>query len=529
MSKPNTQRDATGSNMQTKKVLLVIIDGLASRVVLPALEAGRLPNLQRLRNLASWTNDSIAIFPSITPAATSSLITGRYPCDHRIAGAYWYDADEKRVVYYGYDFWAILEEGIETFFKDFVVELNEEHLKAKSIFQRVEERGLTAGSLNYLIYRGDHPHKLKLPLPRRLLPAVVNDLLPVAPPEVTVDGPTLLYFGDLIETTMATGEKLSHAGGPFNRLGFNDESTIDLLMQLLPQGKLPAFTVAYFPDNDFRSHEVGPEEALDKLEELDQKLGEVFDEAGGLEQLLSNYCIVVTGDHSHSDVVADSEAAGIRLDKLLGSFSVATAGSPMNDEDDLVICPNLRTAQIYFHTPTAERFERVIAQLAPDPRIDQIMWSARLLEPAERGFHIMTTDRGRLHFWPGRDGSQSARDPFGNVWGWTGDLATVDGRVSDGAISFGDYPNAFERIANVLELDNAGHLWATSRPGYEFCLEHTLIHPGGGSHGSLHALDSLSPLWVVAAPRSLPWPEQARAVDVAPLCLALLGLEAYRS
>ncbi|MEZ4555644.1 MAG: alkaline phosphatase family protein [Caldilineaceae bacterium] len=105
---------------------------------------------------ADVRTNSIAVFPSITPAATTSLITGCYPGEHGISGAYWYIPDEKRVVYFGYDFWAILENGIGSFFDEFLLKLNTDHLRAKTLFQRVEEQGLSAASLNYLIYHGDH-------------------------------------------------------------------------------------------------------------------------------------------------------------------------------------------------------------------------------------------------------------------------------------------------------------------------------------------------------------------------------------
>lgn len=525
MTRPTISTSARQARAAHKKVLLIIIDALASRVVNPALEAGRLPNLRRLRDAATLQDDSIAIFPSITPAATSSLITGCYPRDHGISGAYWYIPQEKRVVYFGYDFWAILDEGLEDFFKDFIVKLNEEHLDAQTVYQRVEEQGLTAGSLNYLIYHGNQMHDLKLLPLRRLMPDFLRNLMPDGPTHTTVGGPTLLYFGALVHTELASGEELSHPNGPFERFGFSDNSTATLLLQLVERDALPDFTVAYFPDNDFRSHEVGPEAAVENLEDLDEQLGEVFAAAGGLEKMLTDHCIVVTGDHSQSDVVDDQEAASIRLDELLADYSVADAGTPMDDENDLVICPNLRTAQLYFHTPTPQRVNHVVEQLNQDGRIDQIMWCADLVNGAHDGFHVKTEDRGDLHFWPGDDGPEHATDRHGTAWSWKGDLRAVDGHVADGVITFGDYPNAFERIAGILELGRSGHLWVTSRPGYEFALEHTQIHAGGGSHGSLHRLDSVSPLWVAGAPTGVSLPAAPRSVDVAPLCLEILGLK----
>jgi hypothetical protein len=47
---------------------------------------------------------------------------------------------------------------------------------------------------------------------------------------------------------------------------------------------------------------------------------------------------------------------------------------------------------------------------------------------------------------------------------------------------------------------------------------------GGASHGGLHALDSFSPV-VVAGPSRVPVPRHMRSVDLAPLCMQLLGLQ----
>lgn len=502
-----------------KKVLLVIIDALASRVMDDALEDGRLPTIQRLLEKGAWRSDSTAIFPSITPAATSSLITGCYPREHGISGAYWYEEDSKTVVFFGYSMWAILQEGLGTFLQDFLVRLNEEYLSTETIYQQAEAHGLTAANLNYLIFHGDKAHEIDLPFMLNIMP---NFQLPE-----TIGGPSILYFGDVIATPVGGDhERIEAKGGPGDRFGFSDATTATLLQEMVKQHGVPDFTTAYFPENDARSHEVGPENAVDVLEQVDATLGDFFEQCGGIDQFLETVCVVITGDHAQTDVVANEEPAGIRLDKLLPSFDVADAGTPMADDEDLVICPNLRTAQIYFHTPTEERFERAARHLRDEPRIDQVLWKADFLNPEQQGYHVTTRDRGHLHFWLGSNGPNSARDAYGCTWSWQGDLRTVDGRVSeDGRIHFDSYPNAFERIAGILDLPESGHLWVTAMVGYEFGLEHTGLHAGGGSHGSLHALDSTSPLIVAGAPDGLTLPEHPRAVDVAPICLSILGID----
>lgn len=505
-----------------KKVLLIVIDALSARVVDPALALGKLPNLRQLQEQALRA-DSIAVFPSITPAATSSIATGRYPREHGISGAYWYLPAEKTVVYYGYDIWAILEEGIGSFIDDFLVQLNETHLQASTIFQTVDASSKRAASLNYLIFHGEWAHPLHEPLLLKLIPG--------APSQQTLHGPALLYFGDFVSTPFGNDKTdITAPGGMTHRYGFADDNTGALLVEMAKRHAFPDFTLAYFPDNDFRSHEVGPEAALAELAETDAILGEAFAAYGGLEQVLQDLCIVITGDHSQSDVVNQPDLAGIRLDHLLADFAVADAGTPMSDEDDLVVCPNLRTAQIYFHTPTPPRLQRVMDALLADTRIDQVLWSAGLFSPDARGFHVRTRDRGELHFWPGADGPNTAIDVHGRQWSWQGNLRAVDGSVSKaGVLVFDEYPNAFERIAGVLPLAEAGHLWITSRPGHEFCLAHTKLHVGGGSHGSLHALDSISPLWVAGAPAGLVLPPQPRSVDLVPLCLTMLGITPDRT
>jgi hypothetical protein len=113
-------------------------------------------------------------------------------------------------------------------------------------------------------------------------------------------------------------------------------------------------------------------------------------------------------------------------------------------------------------------------------------------EKADGGFRVVTRDRGSLLFWKGGDGDSTVRDHHGCPWSWQGDLRGIDADVSEGdVISSEKYPNTFERIACILNLKNSGHLMVTAQPGYEFKLPRISVHGGGGSHGSLHAQDSV--------------------------------------
>lgn len=242
--------------------------------------------------------------------------------------------------------------------------------------------------------------------------------------------------------------------------------------------------------------------------------------------MLSEFCIIITGDHAQSEMVADEETANIKLDKILADFVIAPAGKPWQPGDQLMICPDMRAAQIYFQTITATQLEHVAALLLADPRVDQLIWPAAYSGKGEKGYYVATLDRGRLHFWPGTDGANVAVDYYGCPWSWVGNLETVGGELlADNTLVFHNYPNAFERIVGALDCKNSGHLWLTARPGCEFSVKETNIHAGGGSHGSLHALDSLSPLLVAGAPEGIQLPLHPRSVDIAPLCMTVLGLQ----
>ena len=137
------------------KVLLIVIDAASPRVVCPAIQTGQLPNLKRLADAGEMHQASVTMFPSITPAATASIITGQYPAASGIVGASWYDEAAEKVAYIGDDFWVVAREGFRPFLRDFLIGLNGDRLKAPTLFQQVERAGKTALCLNYLVFKGD--------------------------------------------------------------------------------------------------------------------------------------------------------------------------------------------------------------------------------------------------------------------------------------------------------------------------------------------------------------------------------------
>jgi hypothetical protein len=477
--------------------------------------------MQRLVEAGTLHESSVTIFPSITPAATASIITGDYPAHSGIVGASWYDEAERRVAYYGDDFWVVAREGFAAFLRDFLVRLNGDRLEASTLLERVERAGRRAASINYLVFKGIVQHKVQIPTLLNLLPGV--------PSSECVNGPSIFCLGDFASTRTMRGKPLNPGNdGLLHRLGMDDAASGELLIELMADG-LPDFTVAYFADNDYRSHRVGPYKALDAVTYVDTVLGRAFEAAGGLGRVLEDTYVVITSDHGHCEVLADRERAAIRLHETLHAFRQARLGEPWQDADEIMICPNMRAAQIYLRDAVTEgevnarQLQLIIDNVLSDTRVDQAIWRTRDARPSAPGYTIQTA-RAALEFWKSGDGPEPARDGLGAGWSWRGDLQVIDAYVDAGEIVWGDYPNAFERIAGALDHPHSATIWVTAKPGCEFEVPEADAHLGGASHGALHRLESLCPV-IVAGPARVDLPRHLRSIDIAPLCLALLGLE----
>lgn len=503
-----------------KKVLLIVIDAATPWAVKPALEAGRLPTLARLAEHGQWDWEGTSIFPSITPAATASIATGHYPVQSGIGGASWYERDRDELHYYGDDFWVIAREGFGAFLSDFLEKLNGDRLRAPTLFQTIERAGIRATCINYLIFKGDVPHRADTPDLLKLIPG--------APPYFTLHGPSHLLLGDWVSTPGPNGSVMTPSGGARHRFGMDDASTIRLLHKIADTRDAGDFVLAYFADNDYRSHEVGPFKALPVIERIDKGLAGFFDRMGGMERFFEEYALLLTSDHSHCDILPSKREAGVDLQALLADFTPARLADGWKGGGEVLICPNMRAAQLYFRVVSAPVLERAVGAMLTDARVDQVIWQASLVDPGARGFKVATRDRGMLHFWLGaRDavpGASTGTDDHGNAWSWRGDLSAVDGRVDTGRLTFGDYPNALERLAGGVGFDDGGDLWVTAAPGYEFAVPGGDVHIGGASHAALHRLDSSTPVLLAGAPDGIRLPPHFRSVDIAPLVLRMLGI-----
>src|SRR2546429_8970194 len=177
-----------------KKTILVVIDGLAAATFEAALES----HASALRFLAEHGEygRATSTFPSLTPVCLSRIATGAHPDVHHIPHLVWYDRERERLVEYGSSFRAVRAAGMARSLLDTIINLNRLHLGADAVtvYEALEEAGLTAAAINITCYRGTTPH------------------LPT-PPAVTIPpyGPNGFFFYNLFESD-PTGAPLAVLG-----------------------------------------------------------------------------------------------------------------------------------------------------------------------------------------------------------------------------------------------------------------------------------------------------------------------------
>ena len=121
--------------------------------------------------------------------------------------------------------------------------------------------------------------------------------------------------------------------------------------------------------------------------------------------------------------------------------------------------------------------------------VDLVMWRPA---PREGAIARRAPDGGRLElrFAPGGD----VRDERGARWSLQGPDEVLGSSIRDGVLRSRDYPDALARVWAALTCETSGDVLISAAPGYEFPDWGGVDHVGGGSHGSLHRVDSLGAL-----------------------------------
>ncbi len=494
------------------KLVLCVIDAMAPQMLERAIEAGTAPVLARLVEEGRYVPGAVAAFPSVTPVCAASIVTGLAQDQHRIPAMNWFHREEHRYVEYGSSFRAVQRFGIARQLTDTVYNMNRAHLAAETptVFESLDDADVRTAGTTYLMYRGRYRHE---PQRDSALTRVASALM-----RHPVMGPRELFYADIF-ASRPTGCR-SVLGMP----GVRDRHS-GCVSAYMVEHDLFDFLLLSLPDNDWYSHKKGPDGQVESIAQADLQLARVAEAGGGLDRFLAEHAMIVMADHSQAPV---SETIALQDDLaelgVLGPARPArgSRGAAGDLEPRIAVCPSQRAAMVY----ALEESERdamrasVTAIARGVAGIDLITWLERDAHERPREGVILSPRHGELRFAPGGE----IRDERGVAWRVEGELAALDATITDGRLSSPSYPDALARVWAALRCPTSGEVLLSAAPGYEFIDWGRQAHVGGGSHGSLHACDSLGAL--VMSGVALPDPEPALWAirDVAPIVRGHFGL-----
>jgi predicted AlkP superfamily pyrophosphatase or phosphodiesterase len=353
----------------TKKLILVVIDGLTPEVFEDAVERRTAPTLAALHEVGTYER-AVSTFPSLTPVCLATLATGAHPDVHHIPHLVWYHRGEGRLVEYGSSFGAMRAAGTRRAIKDAIVEMNAKHLSRDvvTLFEALEDAGLTTAAVNTPCYRGRTRH----------LPTVPGFVRPV-------EGPRRFFFFSLFESDV-TGAPLAVR----TRSGGSIDAYAAAVGRWLVTRDGFDFLFYYLPDYDYASHALGPGGAAVALERSDQAVGALVEAAGGLDKLLARYAVVVCSDHGQTGV-----ERAVRLQESLSDFRLHRPGTQRDAQ--LVVTASNRAGMVYV-LPRAGIESRTIAErLARSDSVDVAIFR-------EDGGGVALRDGQELPLTPEDDG-----------------------------------------------------------------------------------------------------------------------------
>jgi predicted AlkP superfamily pyrophosphatase or phosphodiesterase len=303
----------TDSN--AKRLVLIVIDGLTPSMFEAAVGDKRAPALTFLAEHGRYDR-AVTTFPSLTPVCLSSLVTGAHPDIHHIPHLVWYHRGERRIVEYGSSFAALRAVGMARGILDTIINMNRQHLSAgaATVFEVLEDAGLTTGAINITCYRGRTPH---------------YPTLPAIP--IPAYGPKHFFYYNLFESER-TGAPLA----VFARSAGSIDGYAASVGRWLVTRDGFHFLAYYLPDYDFASHVRGPDAAYEALGRSDAAIAALLDAAGGPDEFLERYAVVFCSDHGQT-----------RVDRH------AVLPAVFADRDDVVVTASNRAGMVYGRDPRA--------------------------------------------------------------------------------------------------------------------------------------------------------------------------------
>jgi hypothetical protein len=501
-----------------KKLVLTYVDSLRTDMLERAVAEDRAPTFAALLRRGVFVPDCVSSFPSVTPVACAEMVTGVGADRHWISGMNWYHRLERRYVEYGSSLDATRAFGVFRALYDLVYNMNLAHLspEVETLFERLDDAGARTACTPFLVYRGRHRHQVSLDgLLRRAVDATRLKF------RHHTWGPGDLFYGDLYASREVPCKPSSIPG---SRDGYSACCAAQLV-----EADLFDFLLFSLPDNDNYSHRHGPEASVESIAKADHCFGKLLEAAGGLDAFLDEHALILLADHAQTPV-----HRGLPLAELLGrEWVVLQPSEDRPERAQLAVSPTGRAAHVYLLPGEGPRAEHLAVARALT-EIEGVDLVCRLEgadgEPLERdepgmpagGGEVAVVERAgeRLRFRPG----DSVADLRGGRWAIEGELSVLEARVEDGRLRSDAYPDPLARVWAALTAPHAGDFVLSLAPGFEAVDWGGVTHAGGGSHGSLHAGDSLGPLlFVGCGPENAGEREQWALRDVAPIVLEFFG------
>jgi hypothetical protein len=331
----------------TKKLILVVIDGLTPDVFEAAVESRSAPTLAALGAAGTYTR-AVSTFPSLTPVCLASLATGGGPDVHHIPHLVWYHRAQRRLVEYGSSFGAMRAVGTRRVVKDAIVEMNAEHLarEAVTVYEALEDEGLVTAAVNVPCYRGRTRH----------MPTVPGFVRPV-------NGPRRFFYYNLFESDV-TGAPLAIRGRAFGSI---DAYAAAVGRWLVTRDGFD-FMFFYLPDYDFASHALGPAGAHEALARSDRAVAALVEAAGGLDAFVERYDMVLCSDHGQTRVERP-----FRLEAPLSAFRLLHAAGRRADAELAVTASN-RAGMVYVLPEAAVEPRAIAERLRRERALDVVLF-----------------------------------------------------------------------------------------------------------------------------------------------------------
>jgi len=428
-----------------KKLILVVVDGMTPEAFERAVDGGRAPALAQLAAHGAYRR-AVSVFPSLTPVCLSSIATGVGPDVHEIPHLVWWNRTERRLVEYGSSFAALRAAGMAQSITDTIFNMNALHLgrDAVTVYEALDDAGLVTAAVNITCYRGRTKHLPTLPWVTK-----------------AAYGPKRFFFYSLFESDQ-TGAPLAVR----NRAAGSIDAYAAAVGRWLVTRDGFDFLAYYLTDFDYVSHAQGPGGAEEiAVGRIDAAIQALVDAAGGIDDFLDRYAVILHSDHGQTDV---DRAAQLELPLAAHA-------------DSIVVAASNRAGQVYLLPDARVDAPELARALDSEPSVATTLW----LEAGEAVAR--------------REGEELRFRPDGDRWATSGDETLLA------------HPDAFHRAWSALHNPNAGELLVSATPGWEFVDIGGRHHAGGGSHGSLDEGDSMVPVLTIGVDAAV-----ERITDITP-------------